>query len=104
LRRPAKRNYFRDPDNAQRVRLWRQAHPGYWRKKSAPPPDAQVAGPQALNPGNPLVTQPPREGGALQEDIALTARKLETKGRDILGLTAPATAHTVYDYQTSNST
>jgi hypothetical protein len=127
LRHPANRNYFRDPDNARRVRLWRQAHPGYWRQKSAPPPDAQVAAPPALNPGSPLVTQSPPGGGALQdvcptlppvfiglismltgsalqEDIALTTRKLETKGRDILGLTAPVNARTVYDYQTSHST
>jgi hypothetical protein len=31
LRKPENRNYFREPDNALRVRDWRRAHPGYWR-------------------------------------------------------------------------
>lgn len=31
LRKPENRNYFREPDNAARVREWRLAHPGYWR-------------------------------------------------------------------------
>jgi hypothetical protein len=33
LRKPANRNYFREPDNASRVRQWRQVHPGYWRTR-----------------------------------------------------------------------
>jgi hypothetical protein len=31
LAKPANRNYFREPDNAARVREWQHAHPGYWR-------------------------------------------------------------------------
>jgi len=32
-RRPENRNYFRGPAEVERVRAWRKAHPGYWRKK-----------------------------------------------------------------------
>ena len=32
-RRPENRNYFRGPAEVERVRMWRKAHPGYWRKK-----------------------------------------------------------------------
>jgi hypothetical protein len=31
LSKPQNRNYFREPDNAARVREWQRAHPGYWR-------------------------------------------------------------------------
>ena len=31
LRKPENRNYFREPDNLERVRAWRNLHPGYWR-------------------------------------------------------------------------
>jgi hypothetical protein len=44
-------------------------------------------------------------GSTLQEDIAFTARKLQARGRDILGLSAsvkPQT-QTAHDDQTSDS-
>ena len=28
------RDYFRGAENAKRVRDWRQAHPGYWKRKT----------------------------------------------------------------------
>ena len=31
LSEPHNRHYFRDAENAARVRRWQQAHPGYWR-------------------------------------------------------------------------
>ena len=31
LAKPENRNYFRDASNAQRVRDWQKAHPGYWK-------------------------------------------------------------------------
>ncbi len=31
LAKPENRNYFRDAKNAQRVRDWQKAHPGYWK-------------------------------------------------------------------------
>jgi hypothetical protein len=43
---PHNRDYFRGPTQVERVRQWRQAHPGYWRH------------------------QGPRSPTALQEDLA----------------------------------
>jgi hypothetical protein len=40
LNKPQNRCYFRGPENVQRVRRWREHHPGYWRKKRSPPADA----------------------------------------------------------------
>ena len=37
--RPENQNYFRGPENRQRVKDWRKANPGYWRKKK---PSTQV--------------------------------------------------------------
>jgi hypothetical protein len=31
LAKPENRNYFREADNAARVREWQRNHPGYWR-------------------------------------------------------------------------
>ena len=28
------RDYFRDPTHVERVRQWRKAHPGYWRRQA----------------------------------------------------------------------
>jgi hypothetical protein len=33
LKKPANCSYFRGPENVERVRAWRERHPGYWRKK-----------------------------------------------------------------------
>ena len=33
-RTPFGRSYFRSAENARRVRQWRQAHPGYWKRKT----------------------------------------------------------------------
>ena len=40
LNKPQNRCYFRGPENVERVRRWRERHPGYWRKKRPPPADA----------------------------------------------------------------
>jgi hypothetical protein len=40
LNKPQNRCYFRGPENVERVRRWRERHPGYWRKKRPPPTDA----------------------------------------------------------------
>ncbi len=34
LAKPDNRDYFRGPENVERVRAWRAAHPGYWRRLS----------------------------------------------------------------------
>ena len=32
LAKAANRDYFRGPENVERVRAWRATHPGYWRQ------------------------------------------------------------------------
>src|SRR5438552_3641437 len=32
LSKPENQNYFRDGDNARRVRQWQKEHPGYWKR------------------------------------------------------------------------
>jgi hypothetical protein len=128
LRKPANRDYFKSPENVQRVQLWRKANPGYWKKRSAPPAKPQPAAPQPLAQSSPLVTQPTQSSGTLQdvcltdhpvfiglismftgselqEDIASITRRLEYRGRDILGLKSPEPSQnqSAYDCQTSDS-
>jgi hypothetical protein len=108
LQRPENQAYFRGPDNCQRVKAWRQRHPGYRRKKKAQPPaglqevcrtqapEAQgvspCPGPDALQD---LFSMQPAmvvglismmTGSTLQEDIAFTTRLLLRKGQDILAM------------------
>ncbi len=120
LAKPANRDHFRGKENVQRVQEWRKAHPDYWKKKSeksAPPKPTEVLAAQGVDPDRVLVTQPPQSSrtlqdvcitdhpvfiglismifqSTLQEDIASTTRKLEARGRDILGLEVPAHAQT----------
>ena len=106
LSKPANRDYFRSCENVLRVQQWRDEHPGYWKKKSAEL-NKQLPAPQLLPTSSPLVTQSKRSGAlqdvclsqnpafvglismvtgaTLQEDIASTTRRLEARGRDILG-------------------
>lgn len=124
LRTPFGRRYFREADNVERVRQWRQAHPGYWKRKAPASGDTQVVGPQKVNPvqsscnvrGSPLRTlqdsclaQDPGfiglisliTGRTLQEDIAPIARRVVEQGQNILGLKLPESPGPVYDRQTS---
>jgi hypothetical protein len=39
-RKPENRDHFRGPLNVDRVRAWRETHPGYWRRISSPDPSA----------------------------------------------------------------
>jgi len=104
LQKPQNQDYFRGPDQVSRVRLWRESHPGYWRK----PPKPQTA----LQDSLPVETLDNREvaqglnkdalqdvllaqdlvllgliahltGSALQDDIAANARRLRQLGQDI---------------------
>lgn len=108
LEKPANQNYFRDAENAARVRQWQKEHPGYWKNRAR----SQSRTLQDACPEQPLVNQelaqssPARtlqdlcsmpiplfiglismwSGSTLQDDIAVTARRLVTKGHDILGM------------------
>ena len=128
LRTPFGRHYFRDAHNVERVRKWRQAHPGYWKKKKPGSGDTQAVRAQPVNPvqascnvpRTPLGTlqdfchaQDPGfigilamlTGRTLQDDIVPIARRVIEQGQNILGLTLPEqrnqTPCPVYDHQTS---
>jgi hypothetical protein len=106
LQKPGNRDYFTGPTQVERVRQWRQAHPGYWRRQRARAPHALQ---DDLTPEETQKQQlddrltPPAlqdvfflqpavvvgliahlTGLTLQEDIATTARRLQQLGRDIL--------------------
>ena len=118
--RPANRDYWRGPQEVERVRQWRRAHPGYWKRgrqrtstalqvvSSTQPavdqpvkPDLVEGALQALSPLQPpwvvglisLVT-----GSTLQADIVATHRRLIARGQEILGM-VPGTPRENHDEQ-----
>ena len=104
--KPPNRDYFRGPTQVERVRQWRKAHPGYWRRQGARAPHAlqedltlQETQKQAVDDGltphafqDAFFMQPAilvgliahLTGLSLQDDIAMTARRLQQLGHDIL--------------------
>ena len=101
------RDYFRGTPNVVRVRAWRVAHPGYWRRPGSPVADAlqedlATQGVETQRHLSPLAHAALQEvlcaqptvligliahltDSALQEDIAKTSRRLLQLGQDILG-------------------
>ena len=103
LAKPQNRDYFREADNAARVREWQRAHPGYWRNtkryRSRTLQDAlgtQVVEASTENANTALQDALRLQGpvligliahlsdSTLQEDIAQTSRRLLQLGQDIL--------------------
>jgi hypothetical protein len=112
LQKPENQNHFRGPDNVKRVQLWRQDHPGYWRRKApqvSTDPDAlqetltaQERETQSLSESietpaedalqDSFFLQPAvfvgliaqLTGCAWPDDIASMVRRLQPLGRDIL--------------------
>lgn len=105
-------DYFRGPDEVERVQKWRRKHPGYWRQEKRWQKRTQVIENQSPNPvhsscnvprelprtlQDECLTQTPAfvglismvTGSTLQEEIAATARQLLLRGRNILGLVSP---------------
>ena len=106
--RPENRDYFWGAAHVDRVKTWRQKHPGYWKR----PPKSAKGTLQELCPSQPseeqkvnpslvvgalqevLSTQHPMIVGlismltasTLQEDIVATGRRLIAKGQEILGM------------------
>jgi hypothetical protein len=69
LNKPQNRCYFRGPENVERVRRWREHHPGYWRKKRSPPADAlQDLAPIELSQIEPVTLN---EGGLIAGDFTV---------------------------------
>jgi len=104
--KPENRNYFQGPDHVRRSQEWRKAHPGYWRRKG---PDDEKALQDPLNEKPTQKRDVPDHyaatalqdslsaqhlvllglianltGNALQDDMALTLRRLRQLGDDIL--------------------
>lgn len=104
------RDYFRSPENVQRVQQWRAEHPGYWKRQPRKPrrtlqeacstevalcqEPAQKPAPQDSLPALQELCQvkAPLLVGliaqftdtALQEDIVTYTRRLIARGQDIL--------------------
>jgi hypothetical protein len=106
LQKPENQNYFRGPENVERVQQWREANPGYWQSKRKNKQDALqdplISQPTENNNDNVkfahdalqdfLIAQPPVllglianfTGTALQDDIAMTIRRLQKLGQQIV--------------------
>jgi len=106
LAKPDNRDYFRGPENVERVRAWRAAHPGYWRRLSpntgsalqeysltqAADNNEQSASLmnsplQELSRAQPLVLMgliAQLTGATLQEDIAKASQRLQHLAHDII--------------------
>jgi len=113
LSKPDNVDYFRGPENVERVQQWRRNNPGYWRKKSPEAVDAlqdplgenfdsnQTVAPSALSAENALQEPLPTQdfvllgliahltGCALQDDIDHVVRRLRDFGRDIFNFSHP---------------
>jgi hypothetical protein len=106
LQKPENQNHFCGSENVLRVQQWREANPGYWRRKQKIKPDALqdrlISQPTENNNDNGqfahdalqdfLIAQPPVllglianfTGTALQDSIAMTFRRLQKLGLDIV--------------------
>lgn len=115
LKRPANKDYFRGADNAERVRAWQAAHPGYWKKRrrnrsevlqdrlntqdavqqAIADQDGELVLQDILAAQSPvvlgLIVQ--LTGSVLQEDIAAMTRQLHSRGRAVLGTDVPWSAY-----------
>jgi hypothetical protein len=113
--KPENAEYFRGAANVARVQAWRQAHPGYWRRKGPQGSHAlqEISHSQPADSATPTVqddgvalqdlvrSQPPVlvglvaqfTGSALQEDIAAMLQTLHSRGRAISGLDASRPAY-----------
>lgn len=104
LSNPKNRDYFQGAIQVERVRAWRKAHPGYWKRKRTGTLQDVLEGQGAETTKESgsyfsrtlqdvLSEQPliilgliaQLSASALQDDIAFTARKLLRLGQDIVG-------------------
>jgi hypothetical protein len=125
LAKPQNQDYFRGPENVQRVQAWRAEHPGYWKHPARKPRrtlqetcSEQAPALEPLEPQSPpQVSRPALQelcevktpllvgliaqftDAALQEDIVAYTRRLIAKGQDILDQPSRrrTKGNTVYD-------
>jgi hypothetical protein len=105
LEKPQNQDYFRCPENTERVQQWRETHPKYWRRKASQPStplqDPLTGQPLDITNDKPhlphdalqdLITVQPFVligliahliGNPLQDNIDTTLRRLQELGRDI---------------------
>jgi hypothetical protein len=114
LSKPENRDYFRGPEQVERVRTWRRAHPGYWRKTPRKPRvPLQDSAPHQTPTNQQVVEGDPQElfirtlqdigqvqtpllvgimaqfiDSPLQEDIVGYVRRMVAKGQDLLGMSS----------------
>ena len=74
LAKAANHDYFRGPENVERVRAWRAAHPGYWRQSGRALQEHSPA--QATEVEGKIV---PLVSSALQEHSPAQATEIEGK-------------------------
>jgi len=103
LDKPENRNYFSGAEHVERVRVWRAAHPGYWRthRRARGVALQGALTSQVVESTKTLATRALQDAlrmqgpvligliahlsdSALQEDIAQTSRRLLQLGQDIL--------------------
>lgn len=104
LNKAENKDYFRGPENVQRVQQWREQKPGYWKPKSVAGALQETLTPQHLEKIDDkhqiaaialqdlLMMQSPVIiglisnfiGSALQDDIAETLFRMQQSGQDIL--------------------
>jgi hypothetical protein len=126
LAKPDNQSYFRDAQNAERVRQWQKAHPDYWKNTARyrgrtlqdgcpEPAPEQAPAAQEVTPLSPDRTlqdlctmQTPLfvglismfVGSTLPEDIAKSTRRLLIKGHDILGMVPGVKLERLFDGKT----
>jgi len=117
LAKPENKEQWRGSANGQRVDSWRKAHPQYWKRSpkikpvalqdicTSYPVDYQSVKPNLALQEDSFAQHPLVVGlismltaSTLQEDIALTHRRLIAKGHEILGIT-PTSHQKKYDEQ-----
>lgn len=111
LSKAANRDYFLGETNVARVRAWRQANPGYWKRRKRgggvalqdrsitqaaavqqpAQQDGSVALQDILRAQSPVVVGliAHLTGMTLQDDIVALTRTLHSRGQAVLGLDAP---------------
>ena len=118
LAKPENENYFREPDNAARVREWQHAHPGHWHGigggpdfKGAPYVGVRDRIVIPVEAGVRCLMHPHQDAlrlqgtvligliahlsdSTLQDDIAQTSRRLLQLGQDILSRKGSDARHT----------
>ncbi len=93
LNQPENRDYFCGSHHVERVRQWRKAHPGYWRRSRRRPGGNALQDSVALQD---LVRSPAvaalvgflasQTGDALQETVSKTFWNMHVRGQAIMGM------------------